>query len=349
MKNKEGFTLVELLAVIVILAVILIIAIPQITNTIKTTRLKSIEDSAKLIATNAEKDYLAQQTINQNYNVTSIPCSDVAKLSNDYSSCSITYDSNGVATVTLKGKKNSKFSNIKCTGTKDSMTCIEALSNECIYDGDLIQGATFIEGAYTYKYKQELILDAEKYLQNIRDIHWENVSEDGWGVALTDKDSTSAVVTDLCSSINNKPIISFAGAFAFSKASSIDLSSFNSPDVTNMQGMFTEVAADGLDFSKFNTTNVTNMTGMFTRINTDKLNLNSFDTSNVTSMYGMFTDSVVEEIDVSSFDTANVTNMLGIFSGTTATKVYVRSQQELNKFSSDYYNPSTLVFEIKSN
>ncbi|MBQ1813066.1 MAG: prepilin-type N-terminal cleavage/methylation domain-containing protein [Bacilli bacterium] len=60
MKNKKGFTLVELLAVIVILAIILIIAIPQIMNTIKTTRLKSIEDSARLIATNADKDYLAQ-------------------------------------------------------------------------------------------------------------------------------------------------------------------------------------------------------------------------------------------------------------------------------------------------
>ena len=35
---KKGFTLVELLAVIVILAVILIIAIPQIMNTIQESR-----------------------------------------------------------------------------------------------------------------------------------------------------------------------------------------------------------------------------------------------------------------------------------------------------------------------
>ncbi|MBQ1812390.1 MAG: prepilin-type N-terminal cleavage/methylation domain-containing protein [Bacilli bacterium] len=94
--RKKAFTLVELLAVIVILAVILIIAIPQIMNTIKSTRLKSMESSARLIVTNAEKDYLSQQAINQNYNAASIPCSDVAKLNDDYSSCSITYNSNGV-------------------------------------------------------------------------------------------------------------------------------------------------------------------------------------------------------------------------------------------------------------
>ena len=125
MKKKKGFTLVELLAVIVILAVILIIAVPQIMNTIKTTRLKSIEDSARLIATNAEKDYLSQQAINQNYNATSIPCSDVAKLSDDYASCTITYNDSGVATVKLKGANGGKFSGVTCTGTKDNMKCKE--------------------------------------------------------------------------------------------------------------------------------------------------------------------------------------------------------------------------------
>ena len=122
-KKKKAFTLVELLAVIVILAVILIIAIPQIMNTIKTAKLKSIEGSARLIATNAEKDYLSQQAVNANYNATSIPCTDVAKLSDDYSSCSITYDSNGIATVKLKGTDGGKFDGILCKGTKDNMNC----------------------------------------------------------------------------------------------------------------------------------------------------------------------------------------------------------------------------------
>ena len=123
MKNKKkAFTLVELLAVIVILAVILVIAIPQIMNVIKAARLSSIKDSAMLIAEQAEKDYISQQVLNKDYSETSIPCTDVAKLNDDYASCSISYN-NGIATVKLKGKDGGKFSGITCTGTKDNMCC----------------------------------------------------------------------------------------------------------------------------------------------------------------------------------------------------------------------------------
>ncbi|MBQ6283118.1 MAG: prepilin-type N-terminal cleavage/methylation domain-containing protein [Bacilli bacterium] len=125
MKNRKAFTIVELLAVIVILAIILIIAVPQIMNAIKIAKLKSIEGSARLIAKNAEEDYYSQKLINKRYNATSIPCSDVAKLSDDYSSCSITYDNSGTATVTLKGASGGKFDKIKCTGTKANINCSE--------------------------------------------------------------------------------------------------------------------------------------------------------------------------------------------------------------------------------
>jgi prepilin-type N-terminal cleavage/methylation domain-containing protein len=47
--NKKGFTLVELLAVIVVLAIILVIAVPTITNQITTARQQSLESSARSI------------------------------------------------------------------------------------------------------------------------------------------------------------------------------------------------------------------------------------------------------------------------------------------------------------
>ena len=50
MKKNKGFTLVELLAVIVILAVILVMAVPQIMSVIESARKGSIESTAKLIA-----------------------------------------------------------------------------------------------------------------------------------------------------------------------------------------------------------------------------------------------------------------------------------------------------------
>ena len=54
MNKKNGFTLVELLAVIVILAVILVIAVPQIISTINESRKGVLESSAKLIASSVE-------------------------------------------------------------------------------------------------------------------------------------------------------------------------------------------------------------------------------------------------------------------------------------------------------
>ena len=59
MKNKKNaFTLVELLAVIVILAIILVIAIPQILKTIESARLGAFRSTASLLLTQAEKEYL---------------------------------------------------------------------------------------------------------------------------------------------------------------------------------------------------------------------------------------------------------------------------------------------------
>ena len=117
MKKKKGFTLVELLAVIVILAVILIIAMPKISDVIKNSKESSLETTAKLIASQAEKKYTENQVLD---NSSTIKCSDVAKISDaDYESCNITFDSKGNAKVTIVGK--GKFEGLQVVdGTKDS-------------------------------------------------------------------------------------------------------------------------------------------------------------------------------------------------------------------------------------
>ena len=117
MKKKKGFTLVELLAVIVILAVILIIAMPKISDVIKNSKESSLETTAKLIASQAEKKYTENQVLD---NSSTIKCSDVAKISDtDYESCNITFDSKGNAKVTIVGK--GKFEGLAIyDGTKDS-------------------------------------------------------------------------------------------------------------------------------------------------------------------------------------------------------------------------------------
>ncbi len=57
MNNKKGFTLVELLAVIVILAIIMIIAIPAVLSTMETARKKSLVEYANKAVLKAEEKY----------------------------------------------------------------------------------------------------------------------------------------------------------------------------------------------------------------------------------------------------------------------------------------------------
>ena len=124
MKKKKGFTLVELLAVIVILAVILIIAMPKISDVIKNSKEASLETTAKLIASQAEKKYTENQVLDGS---TAIKCSDVAKISNDdYESCSISFDDKGNAKVSIVGK--GKFEGMAvCNANKNSAS----ISSDC--------------------------------------------------------------------------------------------------------------------------------------------------------------------------------------------------------------------------
>ena len=121
MKKKKGFTLVELLAVIVILAVILVIAVPQIMSVIESARKGSIESTAKLIAEGAEREYTNRKILGKDTNVL---CSDVSSMnSNDYGTCVITFDNTGKATVKVTGK--GKFEGYTCVGNSTNMECVK--------------------------------------------------------------------------------------------------------------------------------------------------------------------------------------------------------------------------------
>ena len=147
MKNKgRGFTLVELLAVIVILAIILVIAIPKITDTIKNSKIASFESSAKTIAAQAEKKKMENEILED---AGSINCSDVVKLNDtDYGNCSISFDGN-TAKVTLVGK--GKFEGLLViNGTKENATASEVKMPEygkgttyikALYDNDVLRAA----------------------------------------------------------------------------------------------------------------------------------------------------------------------------------------------------------------
>ena len=58
MKEKKGFSLVELLAVIVVLAMLLAIVVPKVMVIIQDSRKGTLETKVKMIAAAAEKEKL---------------------------------------------------------------------------------------------------------------------------------------------------------------------------------------------------------------------------------------------------------------------------------------------------
>jgi type IV pilus assembly protein PilA len=66
MKNKKGFTLVELLAVIVILAVIMVIAVPAVVNQMQKAKKSSFKIFGEKVLTTAMKSYQVDD-ISQDY------------------------------------------------------------------------------------------------------------------------------------------------------------------------------------------------------------------------------------------------------------------------------------------
>ena len=144
-KKRNAFTLIELLAVIVILAVILVISIPRILDVIETSKKDSFKNAAQLIADSAEKKKVSDKLLGKDEEIT---CKDVAKINDeDYKSCIISFDSEGNAKVNITGK--GKFDGLKITnGTKENaevikleapkygITVVEYIKQQYEYDGD---------------------------------------------------------------------------------------------------------------------------------------------------------------------------------------------------------------------
>ncbi len=122
----------------------------------------------------------------------------------------------------------------------------------CTFDGELLQGAEYVNEQYTYRYKQEMV-----------DSGWSNLTIDGWGAVLTDKTSTSEVISNVCMFINNEPLVSTSNMFKDSLAKTIDLSNFDTSKIVNMNNMFSGVQAtvgyakNESIASKFNDSSVT--------------------------------------------------------------------------------------------
>ena len=221
--------------------------------------------------------------------------------------------------LTMKGGYiTNTIQDIITPSTYSEITLVETPSTNtyfCTTTNTLTQGLKYVNGQYTYAYKQEG--------KNSSSLSWRNITTDGWGVQLTDRTSTDAVTSSLCTYINNKPISSMSNMFVYSQATSINLSNFNTSKVTNMSAMFYKSQATTLDLSSFDTSNVTLMDFMFAYSQATTLDASKLNTSIVKNMSYMFIDSQATTLDLSNFDTSNVTNMYSMFEGSQATTLDV--------------------------
>ena len=273
-----------------------------------------------------------------------------------------TESSQNIALTMKGGYITNTIQDITTPSTYSEITLVETPSTNtyfCKTNDVLKQGLKYVNGQYTYAYKQE-----GGYTKN-SDLVWQNISNNGWGVQLTDKSSTDAAIDNLCTYINNKPTISLVYLYLNSQATSIDVAGFNTrniidmngvfyksqattinnlnvfdtSNVTNMERLFYKSNAKNLDFSSFNTSKVTNMSYMFSYSLATTLNFTNFDTNRVTNMSWMFYNSKVTSLDLSNFDTSKVTNMEGMFYDSQATTL------DLSNFNTSKVTNMAFIFQ----
>ena len=302
-------------------------------STTNTLSVPSGETIVDITITNENPIDTYYKLIYQNNSNVSIKYYESTKDTNDnvtnYSSSNDKITSNNTNTIKLK-ITNSSTSSQKvtfkivggfATNTLDDVTVpsgytiIEKDTSTntyfCTTTDTLTQGLKYVNGQYTYAYKQE-----GKNASS--GLGWKNINNNGWGVQLTDKTSTDAVTSKVCTYINNAPITSVSYMFSKSQATTLDVSNFDTSNVTNMSFMFYSSKATTLDVSNFNTSKVTDMYYMFYKSQATTLDVSNFDTSKVTNMSYMFYDTKATTLDLSNFDTSKVTNMSVMFGNSQA-------------------------------
>ena len=269
------------------------------------------------------KYYESTKDTNDNVTNYSSPNSKITSNNKNTIKLKITNSSTSSQKVTFKivgGFATNTLNDVIVPSGYTTINTIETPSTNtyfCKTNDTLTQGLKYVNGQYTYAYKQR-----GNYASSV--IAWNNINNNGWGVQLTDKASTDAVTSKLCTYINNKPITSVSYMFSNSQATTLDLSDFDTSKVTDMTSMFYRSQTELLNLSNFDTSKVTSMSGMFSDSQATTIKgLENFNTSNVTDMCDMFAGTKVRTLNLSKFDTSKVTNMSGMFADTSLTSLNV--------------------------
>lgn len=336
-KKRKGFTLVELLGVILILGIFSLIAVPTVNNVVTEAKRSSAEQSGNEIVSATEK-YYSLCNLNYGYDKNGNACpNDLASLDlpsdqmaelisvsgtfPDYEDI-IVYNKNEKGQVSLVFRSD----NFACSNLVDSEGNVSYKDTGVIGSGGVKCEDKIITNTGTVLLKTDGtkhtlestvneeqnsdkvdVFKIDEYKDVIYEIKFVNhvtipstAGDKHW--AITDDESIIAWLVP----IDAKYYTLYIGSLGDIYASSISTSLFRDMPVLTK-----------ISFGNFKTNDVTDMSYMFYNDNSlTELDLSGFDTSNVTNMSYMFYGSLnLESVDLRSFDTSKVENFNYMFSG----------------------------------
>ena len=353
MKRRNGFTLVELLAVIAILAILVIIALPNVINlynrarksaflteaqnVLKTTTNKVIEESVsgkKINVVSNTKNPLNLTGEKINYNVKLDNQGKIKDyvISNDNFCISskkeydkltiddVSEDCSDIDLVGIAGTLMNKFYEKSGRTDRSLIYSIEFYSDGRVLDGEKYDISEEQDGSITMYVKSSS--ENTSYLDLIIVANGKiSFPEDSsklfsfyyYNTCYGPQSNLKKILFN--SSIDTSKVIDMKEMFMWDqKLEELNLNNFDTSNVTNMSSMFRSAGATEIKgLANFNTSKVTDMSLMFVATQAKALDISRFDTSNVTDMWGMFSGAQATTLDVSGFDTSNVTNMSRMF------------------------------------
>ncbi len=333
-KDNHGFTLVELLAVIVILAIIMIIAIPAVLNTMESARKKTFLEYIDKVGTTAQSKFVSDQlkgelTISSNivYDVNKdLDLSNTGKfkgyvLVNDKSEVFITLHDEQYAVYGVKWSDINNSPTYSISEVSDDLLTKEKLASLAgvssityiengIYNSDSIpvkkailapgheinsKMKTLANGKTVSSTSDDLIIEHIKYTRDI--IH-----------APSDKQLISASTTDVPIYLwwEDKIKTIYIGC----ENEKVYLNTDSSLQYNKIKNVI------DIDVSHFLSDDATTLYRFFGECsNLSSVDVRHFNTSKVTNFRGLFIGLYrITELDVSNFDTSQATHIGYMFS-----------------------------------
>ena len=345
MKNKKGFTLVELLAVIAILALLVIIALPNIMGMFNNAKKSTFISEAKTLVRLAEQGYVKDSFNNTGSKIyVKSPSNNCEKELDGQIRDDLYYyiliDSSGKINKLYIADNSYQFYSTKYDLSKNDIDDVEMISEltddykikiDCdgvsSVSGNSLKVTEFENGKSVNTIFKRLaglenprFTDLESNIKSFKrsyslpdnTVEKKKISSNNslYPVYAWYKDNTIYYYSeDSTIYLNKDSSNTFAG---FQGLESFNISAFNTSNVENMSSLFMDcIGLKTLSLYGIDTKKVTTMENMFYNCSSlTTLDVSMLKTSNVKNMHNMFRQCRnLASLDLANFDTKNVKNM----------------------------------------